>query len=636
MTHDATQLPEPRSLEDRHGRRARPYISYYAAQPVSAPMKTSFSILHISDLHDRGPREREQARRERVLGDAWLANLDELRTEGIDLLCMTGDLAQSGKRDEYNGVSSFLDRTLKRLGLDRDRLFVVPGNHDIDRSRSVDAWQSLRSNIYRADALDVSRWIAGGSAPLGLQMSWRNSVLLRQKSFRMWLQNFGLAALLPGSSPHARLGYRSRVRLPGLPFDVYIIGLDSAWLSGGNDDASRLLLTDSQIQKLCRDEQGKLLTGFRLALMHHPLSDISDGSECRRLLADSVNLLLRGHLHETNPELWADPDRRLPQFAAGSLFEGSRADRYANGCTVIRVTCDPAGRPQRYDLRFRSFSPLGGHWHDDNSLYRNTQNGRLTIDISHGEETNAIRPPTSGDSTRHEPEASQASLLKSEIDSYRRYLQDKYTRNFPSQLLGWRHSQLIIQRVSSSSLFVPQKLRRIEKGHDLALLHAEQGLDEQTVKSRNSEYETPEQILCQNKICLLLGVPGSGKTELTRWIALQLITQAQGFPGFITPILIELSDLAEELNRRKTDLGGITGYAAQRLTAAGLAIASSVQSLTKQGELIFIFDGMDEVRLQSQRIQSKNRFVLKQQKSWFLYLHSARWRNLLMMLKLEG
>ncbi|MFY9825752.1 MAG: hypothetical protein WAM82_30540, partial [Thermoanaerobaculia bacterium] len=35
-------------------------------------------ILHISDLHERGPREKETWRRRRVLGDAWDRNLTEL------------------------------------------------------------------------------------------------------------------------------------------------------------------------------------------------------------------------------------------------------------------------------------------------------------------------------------------------------------------------------------------------------------------------------------------------------------------------------------------------------------------------------------------------------------------------------
>ena len=137
-------------------------------------MKQSFSVLHISDLHERGRSEGEPARRERVLGDAWLRNLDEIRTEGVDLVCMTGDVAQSGKPEEYDRAGEFLVRTLAELRLERDRLFLVPGNHDIDRSRSRKAWQALRGNLHRADQLEVARWIGGGKTPLGMETAWLN------------------------------------------------------------------------------------------------------------------------------------------------------------------------------------------------------------------------------------------------------------------------------------------------------------------------------------------------------------------------------------------------------------------------------------------------------------------------------
>ena len=77
--------------------------------------------------------------------------------------------------------------------------------------------------------------------------------------------------------------------------------------------------------------RGEPLDGFRLALIHYPLTELADGTYCQRLLADRVDLLLRGHLHEPEPAEWADPDRRLRQVAAGCLYEGHGADRVLHG-----------------------------------------------------------------------------------------------------------------------------------------------------------------------------------------------------------------------------------------------------------------------------------------------------------------
>ena len=76
----------------------------------------------------------------------------------------------------------------------------------------------------------------------------------------------------------------------------------------------------------------------------------------RRLLADRVDLVLRGHLHQTEVGEWIDPDRRLRELAVGSLYEGGLADTYGNSCQLVRLELDSKGRPIEAVARFRSFS----------------------------------------------------------------------------------------------------------------------------------------------------------------------------------------------------------------------------------------------------------------------------------------
>ena len=327
-------------------------------------------VLHVTDLHARGALD---WRRRRVLGRAWDDNLDALCADGpFDIVCMTGDLAFSGRPDEYAEVTDFLEAMLQRLGVPRDRLFVVPGNHDVDRGVEKEAWRELRGFMNHDEARAFSQWLAGGKPPRGVAGALRDAVLRRQAAYRDWLTALGREALLPADSPHGRLGYRATLRLPGHPFDIHVIGLDSAWLAGDDADARHLWLTEDQVMRLATDERGDALSGLRLALIHHPLTDLADGEHCRRLLAGPaagarplVDLLLRGHLHETEPELWADPQRTLRQLAAGCLYEH---DKYANACVALTLTLDPAGHPLRGRLLLRAWSARG-HWYDDGSLY---------------------------------------------------------------------------------------------------------------------------------------------------------------------------------------------------------------------------------------------------------------------------
>jgi predicted MPP superfamily phosphohydrolase len=358
-------------------------------------------ILHVSDLHAVDPAaDRHRQRRGLVLGHAWQENLDTIVKDGpIDLVCFTGDLAFSGKDTEYDRLTVFVDALLARTGVPRSRLFVVPGNHDIDRTIAPGAVASLRS---LNDDEKLSYWMLGGRAPRGVDETHRDEVLERQGAYRRWVgSKLNRPEMLPDThAAHPRLGYRETIRVRDLPFDIHVIGLDSAWLAHDNSDARKLLLTRDQVLRLSAGPDGELLDGFRLALIHHPLTELGDGEASRRLLAEQIDLLLRGHLHDTELSFWSDTDRALRELAVGSLYGG---DQWPNGCHVIDVQLDGAGRPRRYDLWFRGWSGRGrGFWADDDRLYKGSRQGRLSWSLR----VEAAREPATKPA-RRAPDASE-------------------------------------------------------------------------------------------------------------------------------------------------------------------------------------------------------------------------------------
>lgn len=217
-------------------------------------------LLHISDLHEgekmvNGKDTPALWRRRRVLGDEWKRNLDALSNEGaFDLVCFTGDAAYSGGSGSYGGVleyekaEAFFEKVLSRFSLGWDRFFIVPGNHDVDQSIEKAAWQDLRDKIPQVDESRVAEWLAGGKTPLGLEDRLRDAVLSRQGAYRAWLRKLKRVDLLPSADKHPNLGYCSTLRLPAHPFQIHIIGLDSAWLAGDKHDAGKLRVTDEQVR----------------------------------------------------------------------------------------------------------------------------------------------------------------------------------------------------------------------------------------------------------------------------------------------------------------------------------------------------------------------------------------------------
>jgi hypothetical protein len=117
--------------------------------------------------------------------------------------------------------------------------------------------------------------------------------------------------------------------------------------------------------------------------MHHPLDDMADGASCRKLLADSVDLLLHGHQHDPIAEERENPDRALRVLAAGSLFEGDHGDRWVNSFHLVDAHLDATGKPLRYDIAFWGWSP-NRHWHPAGAIYQAAPDGRLTWWTPHG------------------------------------------------------------------------------------------------------------------------------------------------------------------------------------------------------------------------------------------------------------
>jgi hypothetical protein len=104
----------------------------------------------------------EAASRWRVLGEKWSANLAAIREDGtpVELVVFTGDLGDWGHPTDYPRALAFLTQTCEVLAVPIERLFVIPGNHDIDRTVQRAAWESLRRDVAR-DPHAWSRWLAG-------------------------------------------------------------------------------------------------------------------------------------------------------------------------------------------------------------------------------------------------------------------------------------------------------------------------------------------------------------------------------------------------------------------------------------------------------------------------------------------
>jgi 3',5'-cyclic AMP phosphodiesterase CpdA len=74
-----------------------------------------------------------------------LRRLLDREISAVDLVVVSGDIAEQGLRSEFDQAREFLDDVCAATGLDYDRVVVVPGNHDVNWALSESYFAECRA-----------------------------------------------------------------------------------------------------------------------------------------------------------------------------------------------------------------------------------------------------------------------------------------------------------------------------------------------------------------------------------------------------------------------------------------------------------------------------------------------------------
>ena len=156
----------------------------------------------------------------------------------LQFIVVTGDIAFSGRPSDFELASTFFASLLDNLGLEAERLCIVPGNHDVDRRIQTYLYDGVRSRLTNQSEIDEF---------LGLETE-RVQLMDRQSAFR----EFRKGLLVDGqiSETDEELARVRHFDLCG--FRVCVLELNSAWLSGDKDRPGGLLVGERQIIEALR------------------------------------------------------------------------------------------------------------------------------------------------------------------------------------------------------------------------------------------------------------------------------------------------------------------------------------------------------------------------------------------------
>jgi tetratricopeptide (TPR) repeat protein/predicted phosphodiesterase len=298
--------------------------------------------LHISDFHFAGgdPYDRN------VVLNALVASLRRFQDQGhgADLVFATGDIAQSGKASEYAAATDFFDAVLKELGLGRNRLFVVPGNHDVDREEGLGLLRSPDSGE------NADKYFQPDRA--------KHHITSKQAAFLAWYNGYfdGIRRF----PERTTCGPVETVDLPD--GRVGVLPINSALFCQGDDDHGKLW-----VGRRCLEAALAALKAQKpdlsVALLHHPLDWLHDeeGTNIKAALERDVDLILRGHLHRSDAAASLGVAGEALHIAAGATYQ---TRRWPSRAFFARVE---GGQVELFPIRYED-SPQEA-WTLDTSLF---------------------------------------------------------------------------------------------------------------------------------------------------------------------------------------------------------------------------------------------------------------------------
>ena len=248
-------------------------------------------ILHLSDLHFNSEDDDDDIELRKQYIYSFFDKLKVIcQKEPIQYIFITGDIGYKAKEKDYVQAEKFISSLLRVCGLDAERLFLCPGNHDVDRSVIVDYYYPQKQS--EADSF---------------------LTLKKLKKHEEGFQNYNVLCKHLKCIPY-QIG-ENETYLTGVKFcnDCTIVCVNTAWLSK-NDKMKKIwvgkhypvAINNKIIESYDRDYTRKELPV--IAIMHHPVSYWEE-QDCLyyngnmnvwEMITKMSDIVLCGHTHETS------------------------------------------------------------------------------------------------------------------------------------------------------------------------------------------------------------------------------------------------------------------------------------------------------------------------------------------------
>jgi predicted MPP superfamily phosphohydrolase len=272
-------------------------------------MAEAIRWLHLSDFHFGTDEYGEDSLAESIV------NHIKGRPSGIpDLIFITGDIAFAGQYSQYEQFAQqFFNPLIKLLGVDAEkRIFIVPGNHDLDRKTH---------KLIKRSALqdDCPRFFDPTEDGFGQ----RKEIIERFQGF-----TYADSTAIGGGWLESEAGvFVDRRTIQGI--DLGILGINTAWHCQDKHDCEAITPGANLVKEGLKQIKGCTL---RIVLGHHPIEWFRDDERrsIERLFREYGVVYLHGHLHRNESKWHGRPGNYFLTVQAGAAFQAREDEKWKN------------------------------------------------------------------------------------------------------------------------------------------------------------------------------------------------------------------------------------------------------------------------------------------------------------------
>ncbi|UCH93340.1 MAG: metallophosphoesterase, partial [Candidatus Aminicenantes bacterium] len=256
---------------------------------------SEITILHLSDIHFRKKKSKNKDDENKLFRqDVQQKIIDTVsrhlkENTAPEVVAVTGDIAFSGKKLEYDDALKFFEK-LKGILPKETEFLVVPGNHDLDRDE-VDEFVEPYY-VVKNDLVDKL---------LQQTDKIKKKINVKFEAFREFSRRLDPIFYKPGDDYFWVKNFQDK--------NVSLLGLNSAWACEGDQDRFNIALGLSQVLATINKSKEAQIEN-RIVLMHHPpfnwLKDMETG-KTRVELFKNCQLLLHGHVHADDLLVYQNP-----------------------------------------------------------------------------------------------------------------------------------------------------------------------------------------------------------------------------------------------------------------------------------------------------------------------------------------